>query len=443
VRVPDAAILAAKMTMVTDPMTIAGKIAGTGSVVAIANTGQTSLLALVYRLKDAKVSVAETGFEVAGKKFAAGSLLVGDVSDAALAPVMKDLSLDGVRLATAPTVATHVAKSPRIAIMHTWLSTEAEGWWRYAFDHAGVPYTIISTQTAGAETDLRGKYDVIVFGPMGFASSDLILNGTPMFGNATPWQKTELTPNLGLIDSTADTRPGLGYAGLEHLRGFVEKGGLLIACEDTAQFAIEMGLAPGVSLARGEAKVVGSVLNSAFVATDYPAAWGYGATLPVMSANGMSFSISSMVGRGGGHRVLTDPYSQRVTGRGNVDDSDVVQGRKDSAPEALKKEKPWEASPLNEEQMRDNPAVIPVALRPEVVLRFGDSNGLLISGLLDSGGSIAEHAIVVDAHLGEGNVLLFANNPIYRGETIGSYPMVFNAILNFEHLRPVAKAAAK
>jgi hypothetical protein len=48
----------------------------------------------------------------------------------------------------------------------------------------------------------------------------------------------------------------------------------------------------------------------------------------------------------------------------------------------------------------------------------------------------------VNAHLGEGNVLLFANNPVYRGETIGSYDLVFNAILNYDHLRqPVAAPA--
>ena len=40
-------------------------------------------------------------------------------------------------------------------------------------------------------------------------------------------------------DSTDDIRPGLGYEGLEHLRTFVEKGGLLITSEDTAQFAPE------------------------------------------------------------------------------------------------------------------------------------------------------------------------------------------------------------
>ncbi len=71
----------------------------------------------------------------------------------------------------------------------------------------------------------------------------------PMWGNALPWQKSEITPNLGLLDSTADMRPGLGYDGLAHLKTFVEKGGLLITCEDTAQFAIDTGLAPGVSVA--------------------------------------------------------------------------------------------------------------------------------------------------------------------------------------------------
>lgn len=34
----------------------------------------------------------------------------------------------------------------------------------------------------------------------------------------------------------------------------------------------------------------------------------------------------------------------------------------------------------------------------------------------------------------EGHVVLFANNPMWRGETQGTYGFVFNAILNFEHL---------
>ena len=98
---------------------------------------------------------------------------------------------------------------------------------------------------------------------------------------------------------------------------------------------------------------------------------------------------------------------------------------------------------LDEEQTRNNPLVIPVQSRPDVILRFSDSKILLLDGLLDKGGSIAEHAVVVNAHLGEGNVLLFGNNPVYRGETIGTYPLVFNAILNYQHLAHVSAPADK
>ena len=439
VRITDAAILAAKMTRVDDPASLSGKMTGAGSVVAVANTGQSSLLALVYKLKDAHMVVAEKAFDAGGMHFGAGSLLISDVSDGVLTPVLKELSLDAARLAAMPDVPTHAAAAPRIAFMHTWQSTQTEGWWRYAFDHAGVPYKYISTQTAAAESDLRSKYDVIVFAPVGYATTQSILDGTPMYGNALPWEKTALTPNLGLLDSTADTRPGLGLNGVEHLRKFVEQGGLLITSEDTAQFAIDSGLAPGVSVQKGDARVVGTVLNTVFVAPNDPVAWGYGASVPVMSAKGMAFNISNLQGRDGYGRTLMDPYAQRPTGRGTLEDSDVVQGRKDVAPESLAKQKPWEAKTLNEEEIRNNPAVIPVALRPQVILRFGDAKGMLLSGLLEHPESIAEHAVVVDAHVGEGNVLLFANNPVYRGETVGSYPLVFNAILNFQHLGVAAK----
>jgi hypothetical protein len=69
-----------------------------------------------------------------------------------------------------------------------------------------------------------------------------------------------------------------------------------------------------------------------------------------------------------------------------------------------------------------------------VLARFGSAKGLLLSGLLVGGAQIAEQPIVVDAPYGQGNTLLFAINPVYRGETIGTYPLVFNAILNFDRL---------
>jgi hypothetical protein len=436
-RVTDTAILKGGMKAVEDATALAGRLDGDGSLVAVPNTGQTTLLALVYKLRGANgevsIRAAEKPFDAGDKHFAAGSLLISGVAADALKSALHDLALDGVHLSVTPMVAAHAVTAPRIAMMHSWLATQTEGWWRYAFDTAGVPYDYISTQTVAKQDDLRAKYDVIVFAPVSRVSAQEILSGMPQWRNAMPWQKTDLTPNL-VLDSTDDIRPGLGYDGLEHLKKFVEDGGLLITCEDTAQFVIDTGLAPGVSVAAaGDARVVGTVLNTVFVARDNPVADGYDLNLPAMSANGMAFNISNTVGRPGG-RVLMDPYAERPTGRGGLEDNDEPQGRKVTEAEQLEKQQPWEARKLNEEQMRNNPAVIPAEYRPDVILRFSDAKTMLLSGLLDKAAPIAEHAVVVDAHLGKGNVLLFGINPIYRGETIGSYGLVFNAILNYDRL---------
>jgi hypothetical protein len=69
-----------------------------------------------------------------------------------------------------------------------------------------------------------------------------------------------------------------------------------------------------------------------------------------------------------------------------------------------------------------------------VVLRYGDARELLISGLVDAASEIAQRPMVIDHPVGKGHVVLFSNNPIWRGETQGSYFLVFNTILNFDAL---------
>src|SRR3546814_14407572 len=104
---------------------------------------------------------------------------------------------------------------------------------------------LISTQDITHDSDLRAKYDVILFAPVGRGNTRQIIDGLPMWGNALPWKTTELTPNLGRIDATDDMRPGMGEGGVANLRKFVREGGLLVAAEDSAVFAIDVGLAPG------------------------------------------------------------------------------------------------------------------------------------------------------------------------------------------------------
>jgi hypothetical protein len=437
VRVTDASILKAKMDLVTDAGVPAGSVNGAGDVAAINNSGEITLLGLRYALKDAKISVAEQAFDAGGKHFGAGSLIVQNAGAEALKAAIKDADVEAVSLGAAPSVAMHDAPVPRIAMMHTWGGTQTEGWWREALDKLHVPYDYINTQTVSREGDLHDKYDVIIFAPIGRSSTQQIVGGMPMWGNPLPWQKTDLTPNL-TIDSTEDMRPGLGLDGVAHLRDFVAKGGLLITSEDTAQFAIDEGLAPGVFVNRGVSMhVVGSVLGATFVDHKNPAAWGYGENLAVYSADGMAFTIGNMTVP---RHIETDKDYHRATGRGGPQEEDIPQGRAAVEPEALPSPKAWEATPLNEEEARDNPYLIPEQYRPDVILRFVSAKGLLLSGLLEGGGQIEEKPIVVDAHFGSGNVLLFANNPIYRGETVGTYPLVLNAILNFDHLtKPAAK----
>ena len=431
VRVTDAAILKAKMERVQKLDEPAGAVSGGGETLIVDNDGGVTLLGLRYALKDAKVSVADAGFDAGGQHFHAGSLIVHDAGADGVAEVTAS-DVKGVRVAAAPSVAQHDAPLPRIAIMHTWIDTQTEGWWRLALDKMHIPYDTISTQTVAGETDLRAKYDVILFGPIGGTAPERIVDGLPMYGNALPWEKTELTPNLGRIDSTADTRPGLGLEGLAHLKDFVARGGLLITAEDTAEFAIAEGLAPGVFVNHASGlNVVGSVLGATIVDAKSPVVDGYGDALAVYSSAGMAFTVADTTTP---QHLATEKEYKRPTGRGGPEDADVPEGRAVVEPEKLPSPKPWEATPLNEEQARNNPDVIPAQDRPDVIVRFAAEKDLLLSGLLDGGGEIAEKPIVVDAHYGTGNVLLFANNPIYRGETLGTYPLVFNAILNFDHL---------
>jgi hypothetical protein len=325
------------------------------------------------------------------------------------------------------------ARLPRIAMMHTWLDTQTEGWWRMALDNLKVPYDTISTQDAARIGDLRAKYDVILFAPVG-ASTRQIVDGLPLWGAPMPWKTTALTPNLGHIDSTDDIRPGLGESGVAHLKQFVRAGGLLITAEDTAKFAIDTGMAPGVFVTpTSKLKVVGSVLQTTFVDRNSPIAAGYTRNdLAVYSAAGQSFTVSNLLG---GDKGLPNAKDfERATGRGGPHDRDTPEGRSSTDAPKLPEVKPWQALPLNAEQTRNNPWVIPTGQRPRVILRYADAKNLLVAGLLDGGDEMAERAAVVDARYGKGHVLLFSSNPIWRGETIGSYPLVLNAIVHFNQL---------
>jgi hypothetical protein len=72
---------------------------------------------------------------------------------------------------------------------------------------------------------------------------------------------------------------------------------------------------------------------------------------------------------------------------------------------------------------------------PRTIVRFvANEKDLLYSGLLTGGAELAGHPAVVDAPAGKGHILLFANNPMWRNQTQGSYFLLFNAMLNWDNL---------
>jgi len=431
-RVSDPAVLAVAAERVRAEVKAASGVEGSGPVLAVNHNTDIGLASLRYRLKDAAFEAAEEPFEAGGVKFARGSFLIRGISAADAGGVAAELGLKVHALAAAPSVKTHPLRAPRVALLHSWLSTQDEGWWRMALDRLKIPYDYISVQTVAATPALRARWDVVVFPPVGRTAAAIVA-GMPRWGNALPWKTTALTPNLGKIDSTDDMRPGLGAAGVQNLRDFVAAGGLLIGVMDTAELAVSYGLTHGVALGRAEKlKAPGTIVRARVVDAASPITYGYPDSFSIYTADGPIFSLTSLAG--GRSRRRPAEEEKRPTGRGTADDPDLPQGRPFAAPPDEPKADAWEALPLTEEQRRNPIYVIPPAQRPRTVVRYGDSKELLVSGLLEGAGEIAEHPAVVDVPVEKGHVVLFSNNPIWRGETLGSYFLVFNAILNFDQL---------
>jgi hypothetical protein len=438
VRVSDIKVFDARLQLVKGDVAPPGGLTGTGSVFAIDQNADPSLATLRYRFKDARIEAAEEPFDAAGRRFSRGSFLMSGISSAELEKAATELGLKAVALESAPQVKTHPVRAARVALMHTWISTQDEGWWRLALDQLAIPFTYISTQDLTNDATLRTKYDVILFPPVGRATGQTLISGMPMYGNPIPWKTTELTPNIGKIDETDDIRPGMGWEGMANLQRFIREGGVFITVDDTADFAVTYGLTPGVSVTRPtRLKITGAVLRSRIVDAASPIAYGYDAaeTVSIYSSDGPILGVTNIIGGRAARPAGGDETRRRATGRGTADDLDSPQGRppNEVLPDQPKVEA-WQATPIRDEQLRNGTNIIPPSQRPRVVFRYGDARDLLVSGLLDGGAEIAQRPMVVDVPVEKGHVIVFSNNPIWRGETHGSYAMVLNAILNHDNL---------
>ena len=313
----------------------------------------------------------------------------------------------------------------RIALVHTWTSTQDEGWARIAFDQHKIPYTYVSVHELRDNPFLRSKYDAIVFPNTG-GSAQSIVNGSPKVGDPIPYRATQDYPNIGAPDSTDDTRGGIELKGMLNIQKFLNEGGLLICIGNTCRIPIDYGIVSGVSVFQPTAlNAPGGVYEVDRADESSSVLNGYGDSIgayfnmnsgPILSAGGGGFRGGGG-GRGGGRTGAGGPT--RASGRGSLTDPDVIQGRPPYTPKSLPGDEPGTNGPRG-----------PRAPAPRILLRFADAGKVLISGMIDHPDELAGKAAVVDCSVGKGHVLLFSINPFWRGETVGSYNLVFNAIRN-------------
>ena len=308
VRVVDKSVLDAPATLLTQDAKVTGQLTGPASAVAylINHNTDNTLATLRFRLKDVKMSAAEDSFKVGDQQYNTGTFIIkkdGNPADlrSRLDTAATELGLKAVGIDKLPEVKTHELAVPRIAIVHTWINTQNEGWFRIEFDKYQIPYTYISDQVIGNTPNLREKFDVLIFPPVG-GSAQTIVNGMPKRGDPIPWKASAITPNFGNSpDQTDDMRGGMTVAGVANLQKFIEAGGLFITIGGVSQVPIDYGITNGVSIQPADKlQARGSIYNSTFSDRKSPIAYGYDAGLPIYFSQSPLFQVADGGGPGGG-----------------------------------------------------------------------------------------------------------------------------------------------
>jgi hypothetical protein len=441
VRVTDVKILDAAMTLLDKDASVEGKVMTKEKAVvfAVNHAAEPELMTFRYRLKDVKMLAAEDSFSQGNLKFNSGTFIIpakGHPADIEqkLAKVCAELGLVAYGLPELPQVKMHDLDAPRIAILHSWLNTQDEGWFRLALDKLAVPYAYISLQDVRDEANLRAKYDVIILPPAGMLGKpQRVVNGIGG-ENPIPWKKTDKYPNLGGPASSDDIRGGLELKGITHLKDFVARGGLFVPISSMAQLPIDYGMVESVAVARPQKlKVIGAVLSANITDAISPIGYGYERNLGVYFSGEpvLETGMKAVIGADIEELLGGGAAAGRPSGRGGLKDPDVVQGRPARAAGAGG----IAAGGIPPEYKEMFDLYMPPDLKTvRVIMRFDLADKLLVSGLMEGGEELASKPAVVDVPVGKGHVVIFAINPIWRQETLGSFFLLFNAALNFSNL---------
>lgn len=350
-----------------DRLTPRGRISGPGArTYAVLDHGSVGLATLRYRLKDAKVGVAQADFKAGGKTVPAGSLLVDGSAYDTLKPAVEALGLEAVSVSGKP--AAHETTLPRTALFSTWGSSEKVGWVRYAFDRHEIAYDLVFKEQVRAG-NLRDRYDVIILPTQGRSTRDIVFD-IPVKGKPLPYTKTDRYRFLGDYGASEDVRGGMGLEGMVELRRFVEAGGTLITTGDASAVPVEFGLVNDIVSTRttGDFYAPGPIVKAKVLQPKNPVFYGYDETeMPVRWASNALFGV-------------------------------------------------------------------PERLRGRVMMEFPGGKEGVLSGFMRGAEQVKDRAAILNVPQGEGRILMFATNPVWRWQNLGEFRMLYNALINWKQL---------
>ena len=194
-----------------------------------------------------------------------------------------------------------------------------------------------------------------------------------------PYLRSDKYKFLGMYGQTADITGGFGQKGVDAFGAFLEAGGTLIAIGDAARLPIEFGWAGTVEkVAVPGLRAQRPLVQGEIVRPEHPVFYGYaGKTIPVKYVGGQPLRVG-------------------------------------------------------------------IADEENVLARYVGGSAAVISGLMEGADSLKLKPFAVDiprAHNGQGRVLLFSNNPIYRWQNHGEFNMVFNSLLNWNDVIGIKREA--
>ena len=293
---------------------------------AVPDHGSPNLVTLRYALKDADIQIAEAAFKTGQTNLPAGSFIIPAAAFSQLKQAAIPLGLDAVPLTDKPTVATHPAGLPRVAIFSTWNGTQDVGWVRFTFDQYRVPYDLIFKEQILAG-NLAAKYDLILI-PTQARNSKALVTDIPKSKTPLAYTKTAEFKFLGDYGSSEDITGGMGAQGVSEIQKFAESGGLLVTLGASSSLPPDFGITPKIDTSNPTARFYapGPIVEAEITKPTNPIFYGYSAkTVPVRYANGPLFRLDPDQDKA--DVLMRYPGSDKSVLSGLFNGADEIKGR--------------------------------------------------------------------------------------------------------------------